>query len=477
MTPEDFRIAGHQLIDWIADFRATIDDFPVASNVSPGDIRAMLPVHPPAATVGIEAMLHELDRVILPGMMHAQHPRYFGFFPANSTLSAVLGDLASTGLGALGLSWQSNPALTEVEEAMCDWMRQLVGLSDAWVGTIQDTASTACLVSLLTARERASNNSQLTGGMQGHNRPLTVYCTGQAHSSVQKAALLAGFGLNNLRQVAVDPLTFDMDPASLRALLLADIETGRRPTAIVASVGATACTAFDPVSAIVEIAREFDCFVHVDAAMAGTAMMLPEMRHLWDGVEGADAVTWNPHKWMGTSLDCSLYYVRDQLQLNSVMSTNPSYLSSVHDGMVTQYRDWGIPLGRRFRSLKLWFQLMLDGVASIQERVRRDLANAQWLTAQVDNAPGWVRVAPTRLQTVCIRHEPADAVGAVLDDHTRAWAAAVNATGRCYLTPSLLDSQWMVRVSIGAEATTIEHVQDAWTLIQESAQRAAQARR
>jgi aromatic-L-amino-acid decarboxylase len=203
--------------------------------------------------------------------------------------------------------------------------------------------------------------------------------------------------------------------------------------------------------------------------MAGTAMLVPDLRSLWHGVDGADAVTWNPHKWMGAALDCSLYYVRDQLQLNSVMSTNPSYLSSVHDGAVTQYRDWGIPLGRRFRSLKLWFQLMLDGVETIQQRVKRDMDNAKWLAAQVDATPGWVRAAPVRLQTVCLRHEPAGLNNEELDRHTKSWAQALNATGRCYVTPSILDGRWIVRVSIGAEQTTAQHVHDAWALMQEIA--------
>ena len=470
MTPEEFRAAGHLLIDWIADFRSNIDGYPVQARVSPGQVRAHFAPIPPTDTIGMDAIIDDLDQFVMPGMTHVQHPRYFGFFPANSALSAVLGDLASSGLGALGLSWESNPSLTEIEEVMCDWMRQLVGLSPNWVGTIQDTASTACLVSLLIARERATNHSQLTGGMQQVAQPLTVYSSGQAHSSIQKAALLAGFGFDNVRHVPVDPVTFDMQPSALRAMLTADVAAGRQPAAIVVAVGSTACTAFDPVEEVVAIASEFGCFVHVDAAMAGTAMLVPELRHLWHGVEGADAVTWNPHKWMGTSLDCSLYYVRNQRELNSVMATSPSYLASVHDGAVTQYRDWGIPLGRRFRSLKLWFQLMLDGVESVQARVRRDMANAQWLANQVDACPGWTRVAPVRLQTVCLRHEPIGLDGNALDTHTRAWAAAVNATGRCYVTPSLLAGQWMVRVSIGAESTSFDHVREAWDLIQRSAE-------
>ncbi len=469
MTPEDFRIAGHALIDWIAEYRETLAERPVAPAVRPGEIRAKLPAEPPTTTIGVYEMLAELDRVVLPGMLHTQHPRYFGFFPANATLESVLGDLASTGLGALGLSWMSNPALTEVEEVVCDWMRQLVGLNDQWLGTIQDTASTACLVSLLIARERASNGSQFTGGMQALDQPLTVYASTQAHSSVQKAALLAGFGHDNLREVAVDPVSFDLDLDDLRRQLSADRQAGRVPCAIVACVGSTAATSFDPIDGIVALAREFGCFVHVDAAMAGTAMLLPEQRHLWQGVEGANAVTWNPHKWMGAALDCSLYYVRDRQELNTIMSTNPSYLSSPYDGTVTQYRDWGIPLGRRFRALKLWFLLSMGGVDAIRRRVQRDLDNAAWLAAQVDASPEWIRVAPVRLQTVAMRHEPLGISAGQLEAHTQRWAAALNAGGQCFVTPSLIGGRWAVRVSIGAEPTTHDDVAAVWELIKRSA--------
>ncbi len=302
---------------------------------------------------------------------------HFGWFPSNAALSSVLGDIACSGISALGISWESSPSLTEVEQVTCDWMRQLIGLSDVWEGSIQDTASTACLVSLLVAREKASGLVQNTGGTQSLEKPLIVYTTAQAHSSVAKAALLAGFGWDNVRTIDVDPITYAMVPGALAAAMQADLASGAKPAAVVAAVGTTGTTAIDPVAAIVEIAKRHDCFVHVDAAMAGSAMLLPECRHLWEGVEGADAISWNPHKWMGTILDCSLLYFRDIALVEEIMATNPSYLRSSADGAVPQLRDRGIPLGRRFRALKLLFHLRLDGVESIRTRLRRDIENTR----------------------------------------------------------------------------------------------------
>ena len=290
-----------------------------------------------------------------------------------------------------------------------------------------------------------------------------------------KSVLLAGYGADNLRPVDVDPATYAMDPEALRREMAADAAAGRVPAVVVAAVGTTGTTAMDPVRAIVEVAREYGAWVHVDAAMAGSAMLLPECRHLFDGVDGADSLSWNPHKWMGTILDTSLLYVRDVDHLVSVMSTTPSYLRAATDAEVVQYKDWGIPLGRRFRALKLWFHLRLDGVDAIRARLRRDLENAQWLAAQVEAEPGWRVVAPVDLQTVCLVHEPAGLRGDALDAHTLAWVAAVNATGRAFLGASELDGGWMVRVSIGAEATERADVEALWALVREVAASASTA--
>lgn len=471
MTPEEFRSAGHALIDWIADYRSSLHTGPVLAQVTPGQVRRSLPTNPPDGVDGITDLLADLDRIVVPGLTQVQHPSHFGWFPSNASLASVLGDLTSSGLGALGITWQSAPALTEVEEVVVDWMRQLTGLSDQWHGTIHDTASTATFTAMLVARERASGFALQGGGTQAVESPLVVYASAQGHSSIPKAVLLAGFGKDNLRFVDVDPTTYAMDPDALEDAMRADVLAGRTPAAVIAAVGTTGTTAIDPVRRIVEIASAHGAWVHVDAAMAGTAMLLPEMRRLWDGVEGADSIVWNPHKWMGTILDTSLFFVREPQDLIRVMSTNPSYLQSSADGEVVQYKDWGIPLGRRFRSLKLWFHLRLDGVEAIQMRIRRDLDNAQWLAHELSSTPAWRVLAPVPLQTVCVIHEPVDSTGQpltgeALDRHTLAWVDRINRSGKAFLTASVLDGRWMVRVSIGVESTERAHVADLWRLMQ-----------
>ncbi|MFI5312296.1 MAG: pyridoxal phosphate-dependent decarboxylase family protein, partial [Gemmatimonadales bacterium] len=388
MTPEEFRAQGHAIIDWIADYRRDVAKRPVMARSTPGAIRRALPAEPPENGEPFEAILRDLDRIIVPGLTHWQHPDFFGNFPANSSLASVLGDYLSTGLGVLGLSWQSSPALTELEEVACDWMRRMVGLSGAWSGVIQDTASTNTLVALLCARERTSNYALVRGGLQGEARPLVVYASAHAHSSVDKAALLAGFGRDNIRRVPHDE-SFAMRADALAELMERDMRDRRVPCAVVATTGTTTTTALDPVGAIAEVARRHGAWLHVDAAMAGSAMILPECRWMWDGVEGADSLIVNAHKWLGAAFDCSLYYVRDPEHLVRVMSTNPSYLQSSVDGEVKNLRDWGLPLGRRFRALKLWCLIREQGVAALQARLRRDLENAQWLASQVRAAAQW----------------------------------------------------------------------------------------
>ena len=351
-------------------------------------------------------MIADLDRVVVPGLSLWQHPRFFGYFPANTLAAGILGDLVSTGLGVIGLSWQSSPALTEIEEVVVEWLRQMLGLSPAWSGVIQDTASTSTLVALICARERATGYALSRGGLQGETRKPCVYVSAHAHSSVEKGAMLAGFGRGNLRLVPFDA-NFAMRADALAQMMATDLAGGDLPCAIVATVGTTATTAIDPVAAIAEVAQQHGVWLHVDAAMAGSAMILPECRWMWEGIEGADSLVVNAHKWLGAPFDCSLYYVRDPEHLMRVMSTNPSYLQSKADGEVKNLRDWGIPLGRRFRALKLWFAVREQGVTGLQKRLRRDMANARHLAEQVAATPGWRVVAPVHLQTVCVRHEPA----------------------------------------------------------------------
>jgi len=471
MNPEEFRRFGHQVVDWIADYRAGAAKHPVMSHVEPGAIRAQLPSSPPEAPEGFDKVLEDVERVVLPGLSHWQHPRFFGYFPSNGDLSSVLGDYLSTGLGVLGLSWQSSPALTEIEEVTTDWVRQMIGLSDTWSGVIQDTASSCTLVALICAREKATGYSLVRGGLQAESRPLVVYVTAHSHSSVDKAALLAGFGRANVRAVAHNA-AYAMRPDALEEAVRTDLSTGRKPCAVVATTGTTGTTAMDPVRAIADVASRHGMWLHVDAALAGSAMILPECRHMWDGIEGADSLVFNPHKWLGVAFDCSIYYVRDAQHLVRVMSTNPSYLRSAVDEKVRNLRDWGIPLGRRFRALKLWCLIREQGVSGLQDRLRRDIENARWLAAEVGRTPHWRVLAPVPLQTLCVRHEPPGLEGEALERHTLAWADRLNQSGAAYLTPAMLDDRWMVRVSIGALPTERRDVEELWAAMRREAESA-----
>jgi aromatic-L-amino-acid/L-tryptophan decarboxylase len=469
MTPDEFRSYGHRLIDWIADYRTRLADRPVMARTAPGEVKNQLPPSPPEQPEDFEGVFRDLERILLPGLSHWQHPQFFGYFPANAALASVLGDCLSTGLGVLGLSWQASPALTELEEVVTDWLRRMAGLSDAWSGVIQDTASTSTLIALLCARERATDYGMSRGGLQAQEPPLVVYTSDQSHSSVEKAALLAGFGRANLRFIAHDP-EYALDPDALEEAIRRDVAEGRRPCAVVATTGTTTSTALDPVAAIAALARQYGLWLHVDAAMAGSAMILPECRWMWQGVEGADSLVLNAHKWLGAAFDCSLYYVRDAEHLVRVMSTHPSYLRSAADDRVKSLRDWGLPLGRRFRALKLWCLLRAEGVGGLQARLRRDLDNTRWLVGQVQATPNWKVLAPVPLQTVCVRHEPPGVRGEDLDRHTQTWAERVNRSGAAYLTPATLDGRWVVRVSIGAEPTEREHVASLWRLMRQQAE-------
>lgn len=471
MNHDEFRILGHALVDWISAYREGIEAFPVMSPVKPGDIRKAFASTPPLKPEGLRDIVRELDAKVLPGITHWNHPSFFAYFPSNTSYASILADLVASGLGAQGMSWQTSPAATEVEEVVMEWLRGMLGLSAAFTGVIHDTASTATLCALLCARERASSYGQNRGGLQGTATKLMVYASDQGHSSIEKAALLAGFGKVHLRLIETDgdhALRVDL----LNAAIQEDIALGRRPCAVVAAIGTTGTTALDPVKEIAGLAAKYRFWLHVDAALAGTAMVLPECRWMWEGVEAADSIVMNPHKWMGTGFDLSAYFVKDPQHLIRVMSTNPSYLRTAQDDEVKNLRDWGIPLGRRFRALKLWFYLKDVGVEGLQARLRRDLANAQWLREQVDEAPDWERVAPVPLQTVCIRHVPKNMKDEpLLRAHNLALAERVNNGGRAYLTPSVLKGRQMLRVSIGAEGTERRHVEALWKLLNEAAGR------
>ncbi|MGZ6134960.1 MAG: pyridoxal phosphate-dependent decarboxylase family protein [Myxococcaceae bacterium] len=468
MTPDEFRALGHQLIEWVAAYRERLPTLPVLSPVQPGEVRSHFDPSPPEHGVPLASFLPQLDEAILPGITHWNHPRFFAYFPSNSMLPSVLADLVAAGLGAQGMSWQTSPAATELEEVAMEWLRQLVGLPPTFSGVIQDTASTATLVALLCARERTTGHGQVRGGLQDEAAPLTVYASEMAHSSIDKAALLAGFGRENLRLLPTDE-AHALRPDALEEALRRDVAAGKRPCAIVATVGTTGTTALDPVAHIGELARAHGAWLHVDAALAGTAMACPELRWMWDGVDQADSVVWNPHKWLGIGFDCTAYHVRDPDHLVRVMSTDPSYLRTAQDGAVKNYRNWGIALGRRFRALKVWFVLSAMGVEGVRAEVRRHLGLAQGFARKVDTTPGWERLAPVPLQTVAFRHRPPGLGGKAVDAHNLALAGAINASGRAYLTPAVVKGVQLLRVSVGATATTADDVAALWTQLVEEA--------
>ncbi len=470
MSPDEFRRAGHALVEWIARYREQLaaGAFPVQSRAAPGELIAKLPVRAPESGEPVEAILRDLDDLILPAITHWQHPRFFGYFPSGGSLTSVLGDMISTGLGVIGLNWQASPALTELEQVTTDWLRDLLGLPRDFSGVITDTASSASFLALVCARERASSYGAAREGLQRADSPLVVYVSTQSHSSVEKAALLAGFGRVHVRAIEVDEgLRLSVD--ALRAALRRDRAAGLTPCAVVATSGTTATTAFDPIAPIGELARSEGLWFHVDAAMGGAAMLLPEYRHHWDGIEAADSVIVNPHKWMDIAFDCSLYFVRDPQHLVRVMSTNPSYLQTPVDAQVRTYRDWGIPLGRRFRALKIWLALREQGAEAMRARLRRDLDNARWLEGQIRASRDWRIVAPVTLQTVCVRHEPPGLAAESLDRHTRRWAQAINDSGSAYLTAACVGERWLVRVSIGSAQTERAHVEALWRTMQDAA--------
>ena len=472
MNADEFRRLGHQLVDWVAEYRERIEERPVMSPVRPGEIKSRFPASPPADGGHLPEALAALERDVLPGITHWNHPGFFAYFPSNTTYASVLADILASGLGVQGMSWQTSPAATEIEETVIDWLRQMVGLSPAWSGVIHDTASTATLCALLCARERATGFSQEGAGLQADAPRLVVYASEEGHSSIAKAALLAGYGRANLRLIATNT-EHALDLPRLRQAIETDRQAGLRPAAIVAAIGTTGTTAIDPLPGIAALAEQHGAWLHVDAALAGTAMVLPQCRWMWEGVERADSLVLNPHKWMGVGFDFSAYYVRDPEHLVRVMSTNPSYLRTAQDGAVKNFRDWHIQLGRRFRALKLWFLLLDVGVEGLRARLVRDLENARWLAEQIDRAADWERVAPVPLQTVCFRHVPRELAGdeAALTAHNLEIVRRINEGGKAYLTPSTLKGKQIIRVSIGAETTERRHLELLWAALEDAAGR------
>ena len=468
MTPDEFRTHAHDLVDWMADYMESVRSYPVRSPARPKEILNQLPAEPPEQPEPFTDIFEDFKRVILPGMTHWQHPSFFAYFPANASPPSVLAEMLTATLGAQCMSWVTSPAATELEERVMGWLGQMLGLPSSWRGVIQDTASTATLCSILSAREARSDFRINERGFADAPR-FTAYCSTETHSSIEKGIKIAGIGKDNLRKVAVDD-AFALRPDALEEAIGADIRAGMTPLCIVAALGTTGSTAIDPLRPIGEICRRHGIWLHVDAAYAGTALVLPELRWMSDGLDYADTFVVNPHKWMMTNFDCSAYFVRDPAALVRTFDILPEYLTTAGTGAVDNYRDWGIQLGRRFRALKLWFVLRSYGVSGIQEKVRRDIRMAQQLAEEIRRDPQFELLAPVPVNVVCFRYTPAGVTDpATLDAVNAELLERLNSSGSLYMTHTRLNGVFTIRMVIGQTNVQQRHVDRAWALIRETA--------
>jgi len=464
MTPQEFRRYGRAVVDWIADYYENIESYPVLSQVQPGEVRTTLPTEPPLHGEPFENMLKDVNDLLLPGITHWQSPNFFAYFPANSSPPAVLGELLSAGLGVQGMLWATSPACTELETHVLDWVADMLALPEKFKsdstggGVIQDTASSASLCALLAARERATNYESNRLGLSAN---LVVYTSTQAHSSIEKGVKIAGLGEQNLRLIEVDK-NYAMRPEALAHQIKLDRQAGLIPCFVSATVGTTSSNALDPLPEIGQICRQEGLWLHVDAAMAGTAAICPEFRYIQNGLEMADSYCFNPHKWMFTNFDCDCFYIADRAALIQTLSVLPEYLrnQATETGAVIDYRDWHIPLGRRFRALKLWFVIRHYGVEGLRHHIREHVALAQEFAGWVAADERFQIVAPVPLNLVCFRHTGGDELNQRLLEN-------LNQSGDLYLTHTKLSDQYVLRLCVGQTYTTSDHVQRAWKKIQE----------
>jgi aromatic-L-amino-acid/L-tryptophan decarboxylase len=466
MAPDEFRRRGKEMVDWIADYYERVESFPVLSQVRPGELRGALPANAPERGESFDAMMADVERLILPGITHWQSPNFFAYFPSNNSFPSILGEMLSAGLGVQGMLWATSPACTELETHVLDWLVDMLALPAKFAssgpggGLIQDTASSSSLCALLAARERATNLATNAGGCDGR---LVAYASTQAHSSLEKAAKIAGIGSANLRMIEVDE-NFAMRPEALAVQIARDRAVGKIPFFVCATIGTTSSNAIDPVREIATIAREEGLWLHVDAAMSGTAALCPEFRWTHDGVELADSYCFNPHKWMFTNFDCDCFYVSDRATLIRALSVLPEYLRNraTESGAVIDYRDWQIPLGRRFRALKLWFVIRHYGAAGLRHHVRCHVELAQQFAEWVRADERFEVAAPAPLNLVCFRHRAGDEANQRIMDR-------LNTSGDLYLTQTRLNDRLTLRMSIGQSQTELRHVERAWQRIREEA--------
>ena len=464
MDSEEFRKRAHAAVDWVADYLEGLENRPVKSKVSPGTIKAQIPDLPPEHAEPFENWMQDLDAKILPGMTHWQHPHFHAYFPGNSSYASVIGEIITAGMGAQCMVWETSPAAAELEEQMMNWLKSLLDLPQNWDGVIQDTASTATLAALLSAREACSEFEVNDSGFP-HNR-FRIYCSTETHSSIDKAVRIAGFGLQNLVKVAVDE-SMAMRPEALEEAIQKDLDAGMVPCAVVGASGTTGTLAFDPLRPIAEICKRYGVWFHVDAAYAGTGMIIPEKRHLFDGVALADSFVFNPHKWMFTNFDCTAYFVKDKELLIRTFEILPEYLKNSTRGQVNDYRDWGIPLGRRFRALKLWFVMRDYGRQGLIEALRQHCAFGDWIAREITEHEHFEHLTPPQLNMVVFRW-----VGAAeekLNSANEQLLQKINGTGKAYLSHTKVQGKYAIRLVLGQTRLEEKHVRAIWDLIRSCA--------
>lgn len=462
MNNEEFRMYGHQLIDWLADFMSEIEDLPVVPDVQPGDIIKQLPPTPPEEGVPFSQIFDDFRHVILPGMTHWQHPGWFAYFPANNSPPSILGELLAAGLGAQCMVWQTSPAAEELEVLVMNWLRQMLALPDGMVGVIQDSASTASLCALLSAREKATMFNSNVSGIQ---QPLTIYASKEAHSSIVKGAKIAGYGEQNIRLINTDS-EFAMIPAELERAIQEDKNNEYIPACVVAMLGTTSSTGVDPLEKIGRICHQNGIWLHVDAAYAGSAALLPEKRWILQGAEYMDSFVFNPHKWLLTNFDCSAYYVKDKDHLIKTFEIHPEYLKTSSDHHVNNFRDWGIQLGRRFRALKLWFVIRTYGISGLQVMLRKHIELASQFKSWVEDHEYLELMAPVHFSLVCFRVNNGQ-VEDILNEMNKELLFRINQEGKVFLTQTTLNGKYVLRMAIGQRTTGEDHIQLAWKIITE----------
>ena len=467
MTAEEFRKHAHELVEWMARYMENAEEYPVKSHVKPGEILNRLPDNPPLKPESFDSLMKDFEEIIMPGITHWQSPNFFAYFPANTSPPSILAEMITSTLSPQCMIWETSPAAAELEEKMMIWLRDLIGLPSIFDGVIQDTASTSTLAAIITARERLSGFRINEDGAE-NSGTLRIYCSEQAHSSVEKAVKISGIGRKNLVKVSVKK-DFSMDALKLREAVEIDKTRGYHPCCVIATLGTTGTTAVDPLKAIGEICAENDLWLHVDAAMAGTALILPEFQWMLDGREYIDSLVFNPHKWMFTGFDCSAFFVKNPEHLIKTFEILPEYLKTRTRGTVNDYRDWGIPLGRRFRALKLWSVIRMYGVEGLREKIRYHIQLAAKLSEMISQEPDFEILAPVTINVVCFRFRPSGLDDNEINRINRELNHRLNDTGKIYLTHTVINGIYTLRMVTGQTNVRTEHVQRAWDLIRTTA--------